>query len=334
MNLNDGSTGIEHPACQSRARRQHELAALIKNNDWRGPRPPVFEHGQADSTNSFTSSATGCPILFRTRVGYDRLSDDFANINCTYVFANLSTSPHALKTRTSPGTSTALAAARREKLNGHCGCVVWFTGLVPVARAPSPICWTTAARLRCHSFVLDGDNVRIGLNAGPAMLKERHGEEFATAFRPGFSAQDREENIRRIGAVANLFAMRADHYHCFHQPLSERPRRVRAALARRLHRDLRRRAARGRARRRDPKGLYKKARRELKGFTGIDDPYEPPEQAELTLDGAASRPKPWPTKCRPICDALARLPDPLHAGASPRAATTVVTELIYRSWSS
>ena len=49
----------------------------------------------------------------------------------------------------------------------------------------------------------DGDNVRMGLNASPALLKERHGEEFAKRFGLGFSAQDREENIRRIGAVAD-----------------------------------------------------------------------------------------------------------------------------------
>ena len=53
-----------------------------------------------------------------------------------------------------------------------------------------------------HTFVLDGDNVRHGLNAGPAMLNDTHGEEFSKRFGLGFSAQDREENIRRIGAVA------------------------------------------------------------------------------------------------------------------------------------
>ncbi len=54
--------------------------------------------------------------------------------------------------------------------------------------------------------MLDGDNVRLGLNAAPAGLKERHGEEFAKRFGLGFSAQDREENIRRIGAVGELFS--------------------------------------------------------------------------------------------------------------------------------
>src|SRR5207302_11445860 len=92
------------------------------------------------------------------------------------------------------------------KRNGHKGCVVWFTGLSACGKS-------TVANLVDHmlhsqdvrSFVLDGDNVRHGLNAGPGMLKERHGEEFAKRFGLGFSAQDREENIRRIGAVAELF---------------------------------------------------------------------------------------------------------------------------------
>src|ERR1700704_4571272 len=94
----------------------------------------------------------------------------------------------------------------REKLNKHKGCVVWFTGLSACGKS-------TIANLVDHklhsrglrSFVLDGDNVRMGLNASPALLKERHGEEFAKRFGLGFSAQDREENIRRIGAVADLF---------------------------------------------------------------------------------------------------------------------------------
>src|SRR5437870_3576666 len=95
----------------------------------------------------------------------------------------------------------------REKRHGHKGCVVWFTGLSACGKS-------TVANVVDHllhsqgvnSFVLDGDNVRHGLNAGPGMLKERHGEEFAKRFGLGFSAQDREENIRRIGAVAKLFA--------------------------------------------------------------------------------------------------------------------------------
>ena len=58
-----------------------------------------------------------------------------------------------------------------------------------------------------HSFVLDGDNVRHNLNASPKILQEKHSPEFAKRFGLGFSAEDREENIRRIGAVSKLFAV-------------------------------------------------------------------------------------------------------------------------------
>ena len=101
----------------------------------------------------------------------------------------------------------AVTRPEREKLNGHAGCVVWFTGLSAcgkstVANLVDHKLWSAGM----HSFVLDGDNIRHGLNAAPGMLKERHGEEFAKRFGLGFSAQDREENIRRIGAVSKLFA--------------------------------------------------------------------------------------------------------------------------------
>lgn len=178
----------------------------------------------------------------------------------------------------------------REQLNGHKGCVVWFTGLSGCGKS-------TVANLVDHklhslgirSFVLDGDNVRHGLNASPAILAEQHGEEFSKRFGLGFSAEDREENIRRIGAVAQLFAeagivtltafispYRRDRDHIrermgegdFIEVLVDAPLEVCES--------------------RDPKGLYKKARAgEIKGFTGIDDPYEAPENAELILDSGS-----------------------------------------------
>ncbi|MCA9086922.1 MAG: adenylyl-sulfate kinase, partial [Planctomycetaceae bacterium] len=94
----------------------------------------------------------------------------------------------------------------REKLMGHRGCVIWFTGLSGCGK--STVANLVDHKLHArgvHSYVLDGDNVRHGLNAGPGMLKEVHGEEFAKRFGLGFSAADREENIRRIGAVSELF---------------------------------------------------------------------------------------------------------------------------------
>ncbi|HTU26765.1 MAG TPA: adenylyl-sulfate kinase, partial [Pirellulales bacterium] len=101
----------------------------------------------------------------------------------------------------------SVSRAEREKLNGHAGCVIWFTGLSACGK--STISNLVDHKLHSHgihTYVLDGDNIRHGLNAGPGMLKERHGEDFAKRFGIGFSAIDREENIRRIGAVAKLFS--------------------------------------------------------------------------------------------------------------------------------
>src|SRR3954468_18465798 len=101
----------------------------------------------------------------------------------------------------------SVSREEREALNKHQGCVVWFTGLSACGKSTiSNLVDHKLHALGYHTFVLDGDNVRMGLNAGPGMLKERHGEEFSKRFGLGFSAQDREENIRRIGAVAKLFS--------------------------------------------------------------------------------------------------------------------------------
>jgi len=180
----------------------------------------------------------------------------------------------------------SVTRAEREQLKKHRGCVVWFTGLSACGK--STISNLVDHKLHAqgvHSFVLDGDNVRHGLNAGPGMLKERHGEEFAKRFGLGFSAQDREENIRRIGAVAKLFA-ESGHVTltAFISPYRRDRDAVRAALGADFI-EVFVDAPIEVCERRDPKGLYKKARAgEIKGFTGIDDPYEAPLKPELTLD--------------------------------------------------
>jgi adenylylsulfate kinase len=184
----------------------------------------------------------------------------------------------------------------REQLNGHAGCVVWFTGLSGCGKS-------TVANLvdrllyerGVHSFVLDGDNVRHGLNASPAMLSA-YGEPFARRFGLTFAPEDRQENIRRIGAVAELFAAagiitltafvspyRADRAAVRQRVSASRPGSfievfVDAPL------DV--------CEARDPKGLYKQARAgQLQNFTGIDDAYEPPENPELRLYAAAQAPE-------------------------------------------
>lgn len=182
----------------------------------------------------------------------------------------------------------AVSRAEKEKLNGNKGCVLWFTGLSGSGKSTvANVVDHKLHELGKHSFVLDGDNVRHNLNASPKMLAEKHSEEFAKRFGLGFSAQDREENIRRIGAVAKLFAdsgtiaitafispyrvdrdsVRVMNDGDFYEIYVATPIEV--------------------CEQRDPKGLYKKARAgEIKGFTGIDDPYEAPLNPELTIDAS------------------------------------------------
>lgn len=175
----------------------------------------------------------------------------------------------------------------REQLNGHKGCVIWFTGLSACGKSTvSNLVDHKLHKRGIRSYVLDGDNVRHGLNAGPGMLKERHGEDYAKRFGLGFSAQDREENIRRIGAVAKLFAEAGVvTLTAFISPYRRDRDAVRASMNEGDFIEIFVDAPIEVCEARDPKGLYKKARAgEIKGFTGIDDPYEAPAKAELVLD--------------------------------------------------
>ena len=160
--------------------------------------------------------------------------------------------------------------ADREKLLNQKGCVIWFTGLSGSGKSTLALEVESKLHQRGHlTYVLDGDNVRHGLNKNL-----------------GFSPEDREENIRRIGEVAKLFAdagvigmtafispYRADRDNArdlldegrFVEVFVDCPLEVCEA--------------------RDTKGLYEKARAgEIKEFTGISAPYEAPAQPELTVN--------------------------------------------------
>ncbi len=186
-----------------------------------------------------------------------------------------------------------VSRSRREERNGHKGCVIWFTGLSGSGK--STVANTLDHKLHqrgLHSTVLDGDNVRHTLNAGPGILRESHGDEFARRFGLGFSAVDREENIRRIGSVAQLFSETGIiALIAFISPYRIDRDRVRDALQPGEFIEVFVDTPIEVCEQRDPKGLYKKARAgEIKGFTGIDDPYEAPECAELVLKGAEKTP--------------------------------------------
>ena len=181
----------------------------------------------------------------------------------------------------------------REKKNAHKGCVIWFTGLSGSGKS-------TVANTLDHllhqagvqSVVLDGDNVRHGLNAGTGMLKHTHGDEFSQRFGLGFSAVDREENIRRIGAVAEIFSQTGViALTAFISPYRSDRDKVRNTVKQSEFIEVFVDAPLEVCEQRDPKGLYKKARAgEIKGFTGIDDPYEQPLSPELVLLAAEKTP--------------------------------------------
>lgn len=173
------------------------------------------------------------------------------------------------------------------------GCVVWFTGLSGSGKSTVANCVDAKLhQLNHRSFVLDGDNIRHGLNASRELLEPIHGAEFAARFGLGFGEQDRQENIRRIGCVAEIFCSTGlTTLTAFVSPYRLDRDRVRATVI-----------AQGTPQdfvevfvdtpleiceQRDPKGLYKKARAgEIQGFTGIDAPYEAPLKPELHLDGS------------------------------------------------
>ena len=160
--------------------------------------------------------------------------------------------------------------AAREELLKQKGCVIWFTGLSGSGKS------TVANQVAAHlhqsgriTYVLDGDNIRHGLNKNL-----------------GFSPEDRQENIRRIGEVAKLFADAGlITTTAFISPYRQDRDAVRDIMLPDRFIEVFVDCPLEVCENRDPKGLYKKARAgELKGFTGIDAPYEAPQSPELVVN--------------------------------------------------
>lgn len=157
----------------------------------------------------------------------------------------------------------------RARQNGHYGAVFWFTGLSGAGKSTLAMAVEKALFEKgYHTYVLDGDNVRHGLCSDL-----------------GFSPEDRAENIRRVGEVA---ALQADAglitISSFISPYRADRERARRAAPARFH-EIYVKADLKTCENRDPKGLYKKAREgKIKDFTGVDSPYEPPENPEIVID--------------------------------------------------
>ena len=158
----------------------------------------------------------------------------------------------------------------RAELKGQKPCVLWFTGLSGAGK--STIANLVERRLQsmgCHTYLLDGDNVRHGLNKDL-----------------GFTEADRVENIRRVAEVAKLMADAGlIVIVSFISPFRAERRMARDLMEQGEFLEVFVDTPLAVAEQRDPKGLYKKARRgDLKNFTGIDSPYEVPESPEIRLD--------------------------------------------------
>jgi len=164
----------------------------------------------------------------------------------------------------------AIDKPARERLLDQKGVVLWFTGLSGSGKSTLAVALEEQLFERGHlCMLLDGDNIRHGLNKNL-----------------GFSPEDREENIRRIGEVAKLFAdAGVIAMTAFISPYRKDRDESRHLLTEGEFIEVFVKVPLEIAEKRDPKGLYKKARAgEIKEFTGISAPYEEPLQAELTID--------------------------------------------------
>jgi adenylylsulfate kinase len=165
-----------------------------------------------------------------------------------------------------------IGRADREKLLGQRGACLWLTGLSGSGKSTIAVAAESELVRRGHlAYVLDGDNIRHGLNSNL-----------------GFSPEDRTENIRRIGEVAKLFAdAGVIVFTSFISPYRSDRDAARALFAEGDFVEVYVEADVATCETRDPKGLYKKARAgEIPEFTGISAPYEPPDKPELVLSTA------------------------------------------------
>jgi bifunctional enzyme CysN/CysC len=219
---------------------------------------------------------TRAPLVFDNHdripsLGRFVLADGSHLVGGGIIFGAVYTTRKQIKSENIFWSESDITAARRADRNGHRGAVVWLTGLSGAGKS------TIASALEkelfqrsMHTYVLDGDNLRHGLNSNL-----------------GFAPEDRAENIRRVSEVAKLMADAGTVViTSFISPyrIDRRLAREIALQAGAEFVEIFVNAPLAVCEERDPKGLYEKARAgELKGFTGIDAPYEPPEDPEIVV---------------------------------------------------
>ena len=208
-----------------------------------------------------------------------------SDMGCNTIFERFSSARTQLRVRVNIGNAQEMnqtmtsnltevthhvGPAQRSERFGHVGGVVWLTGLSASGKSTLAMCLEERLiNMGYACYVLDGDNVRHGLNANL-----------------GFSHEDRTENIRRVGEVAALFADAGlICITAFISPYRADRARARQAASRTSFHEVHIAADLAACEARDPKGLYRKARSgQLADFTGIDAPYEAPDAPELSID--------------------------------------------------
>ncbi len=259
------------------AEHQVEVEAIEKIID-------VTDLSQADGTRVERNAVAEVVLRSRSLLALDRFADSprtgrFVLVD-GYDIVGGGVVGEIAQQQVKSGDITAvehrISAEQRWQANGHRGGIIWLTGLSGAGK--STIAMEVERQLfrrGYHAFVIDGDNVRHGLNADL-----------------GFSPADRSENIRRVGEVAHLFAQAGTLViTAFISPYNADRDRVRAIAPDQFH-EVYVKAAVEECEARDPKGLYRKARAgRIPEFTGVSAPYEEPQAPELIIDTGHASPE-------------------------------------------
>lgn len=166
--------------------------------------------------------------------------------------------------------NTGIELSEREKLKGHSSFVIWFTGLSGSGKSTLAVALAKKMlKEKVHCYMLDGDNVRLGINSDL-----------------DFSKQGRKENIRRIAEVSKLFVDAGEIVlSAFVSPYRDDREIARSIVGKEFFVEVFVDTPLDECERRDVKGLYRKARKgEIKDFTGVDAPYEKPESPDIIIE--------------------------------------------------